>query len=253
MLIRASRQGEQPHVIRHVPRPTGGATRRDPTHGSLPHGCSTIKPSSGHARAAVHDGRSLTYVRSPGARRRGSPPARPRRPDRGHHWGARRPVHRGPGGFLGDPQSRAAYVPLDDGEPPRRVQAMAQQAGLNTVLILPGGTCRIRRIRHVDFDTTPAPAPAGFRRAVAATDCAYVMFTSGSTGEPDRWRSRTGASPAGVLQPGHPAPRPVARAARLRTLLGCSTIEIWSALLAGACLVPSTVRTLSPRRWRPGW
>jgi amino acid adenylation domain-containing protein/thioester reductase-like protein len=193
------------------------------------------------ATAAVHNGRSLTY----GEIARRSDAVAARLLDLGVRPGDTIGVLGGRSieavvAFLGILKAGAAYVPLDDGEPPRRVQAMAEQAGLNTVLILPGGTCRIRRIRHVDFDTTPASAPAGFRRAVvAAMDCAYVMFTSGSTGEPKpvaiphRGVTRLAFSEL-VTQRPQPGER-VLHAYGLSS--DASTIEIWSALLAGACLV----------------
>jgi amino acid adenylation domain-containing protein/thioester reductase-like protein len=143
--------------------------------------------------------------------------------------------------FLGILKAGAAYVPLDDTWPPRRLQAMADEAVLQTVVTLPGSVCRLRRMRtRIDL-AAPAPAaPVEVPRAVATpTDCAYVMFTSGSTGRPKpvaiphRGVVRLAASDL-VGQ----RPRPGDRVLHAYGLSSdASTIEIWAALLSGACLV----------------
>lgn len=143
--------------------------------------------------------------------------------------------------FLGILKAGAAYVPLDDSAPPRRLQAMAEEAGLHTVITLPGSICRIRRIRtRIDFEATSSSAADGYPRpAVRATDCAYVMFTSGTTGRP-----KAVAIPhRGVIRLAFSdlvtqRPRPGDRVLHAYGLSSdASTIEIWSTLLAGACLV----------------
>ncbi|GAA4533590.1 amino acid adenylation domain-containing protein [Amycolatopsis samaneae] len=194
------------------------------------------------ATAAVHAGRSLTY----GDIARRSDAVAARLLDLGVRPGDTVGVLGSRSlealvAFLGVLKAGAAYVPLDDGAPPRRLQAMAEEAGLHTVLTLPGAVCRIRRIRaRVEFAAVPDAAPAGFRRiATAATECAYVMFTSGSTGRP-----KPVAIPhRGVLRLAFSdlvTQRP-RRGERVLHAYGlssdASTIEIWSALLAGACLV----------------
>ncbi|MFJ6215495.1 amino acid adenylation domain-containing protein [Streptomyces sp. NPDC092296] len=144
--------------------------------------------------------------------------------------------------FLGILKTGAAYVPLDDASPPGRLQAMAEDAGVHTVVTLPGSVCRVRRVRtRIDLGgqapSRPAAAPPQVR--VRPTDCAYVMFTSGSTGRPKpvavphRGVIRLAASDL-VWQ----RPRPGERVLHAYGLSSdASTIEIWSSLLGGACLV----------------
>ncbi|MEV7779672.1 amino acid adenylation domain-containing protein [Kitasatospora sp. NPDC088351] len=152
--------------------------------------------------------------------------------------------------FLGILKTGAAYVPLDDASPPARLQAMAEDAGVHTVVALPGSSRRIRRVRsRIDLGGPapaartgpPAPtAPAAVPQARALpADCAYVMFTSGSTGRPKpvaiphRGVVRLAASDL-VRQ----RPRPGERVLHAYGLSSdASSIEIWPALLAGACLV----------------
>src|SRR6476646_1602549 len=48
--------------------------------------------------------------------------------------------------FLGILKAGAAYVPLDDATPPERLRAMAEDAGVQVAVTLPGSVCRIRRL-----------------------------------------------------------------------------------------------------------
>lgn len=142
--------------------------------------------------------------------------------------------------FLGILKAGAAYVPLDVETPPQRSQAMAEDAGLNTVVTLPGCVCRIRRIRtKIALGATAGPVAGFAGPAAAATDCAYVMFTSGTTGRP-----KPVAIPhRGVVRLAYSdlvtqRPRPGDRVLHGYGISSdASTIEIWSTLLAGACLV----------------
>ncbi|MGK4579078.1 amino acid adenylation domain-containing protein [Kitasatospora sp. HPMI-4] len=143
--------------------------------------------------------------------------------------------------FLGILRTGAAYVPLDDTSPPARLQAMAEDAGVHTVVTLPGSARRIRRVRtRIDLGSLPPAAPDAVPRVrVLPTDCAYVMFTSGSSGRPKpvaiphRGIVRLAASDL-VGQ----RPRPGERVLHAYGLSSdASTIEIWPALLAGACIV----------------
>ncbi|MGH3830375.1 MAG: AMP-binding protein [Pseudonocardiaceae bacterium] len=74
---------------------------------------------------------------------------------------------------------------------------------------------------------------------VAATDCAYVMFTSGSTGRPKPVAiPHRGVVRLAVSDSVTQRPRPGDRVLHAYSLSSdASTIEIWSTLLGGACLV----------------
>ncbi|MFI6348547.1 amino acid adenylation domain-containing protein [Streptomyces sp. NPDC050560] len=149
--------------------------------------------------------------------------------------------------LLGTLKAGACYVPLDDELPPARLRAMAEDADVRSVVVLPGSTCRVRGVKaRVDLpgldtdaaDNTDAPAPAAPYVPGAATDLAYVMFTSGSSGRP----KPVAVPHRGVVQlvlsePELPPPGPddvVLHGYALSS--DASTIEIWAALLGGARL-----------------
>jgi amino acid adenylation domain-containing protein len=94
--------------------------------------------------------------------------------------------------LLGVLKTGAAYVPLDPGFPKERLQYMAEDAALHTVITEQrhadlAGLPRARQLR-VDDDAalldaapaTPVPAPADAPENAPA----YVIYTSGSTGKP---------------------------------------------------------------------
>ncbi|GAA2717815.1 MULTISPECIES: amino acid adenylation domain-containing protein [Streptomyces] len=145
--------------------------------------------------------------------------------------------------LLGILKAGCAYVPLDEDLPPARLRAMAEDAGLSAAVALPGSTRRVRGLRaSVEVGSVDAPAGAHAavpRRTRSATDCAYVAFTSGTTGRPKpvaiphRGVVRLVLSDSEVPPPG-PGDG-VLHAYGLSS--DASTIEIWGALLTGACLV----------------
>lgn len=150
--------------------------------------------------------------------------------------------------LLGILKAGCAYVPLDEDLPPARLRAMAEDTGLRAAVVLPGSAGRVRGLRvRVELDAVGAgtddralPSPvADLARGTSATDCAYVVFTSGSSGRP-----KPVAIPhRGVVRLVRsdrelPPPGPgdgVLHAYGLSS--DASTIEIWGALLTGACLV----------------
>ncbi len=144
--------------------------------------------------------------------------------------------------FLGILKVGAAYLPLDDTSPPRRLQAMAEEAGVQTVVTLPGSVARVRRIRTLvelppdGLGGVGDPPP---RTAVTGQDCAYVMFTSGSTGRPKAVAvPHRGVVALCASDLVHQRPRPEDRVLHAYNLSSdASTIEIWPPLLAGACIV----------------
>lgn len=85
-------------------------------------------------------------------------------------------------------RSGAAYVPLDPEFPQPRLTYMAEHAGLHHLLVAPelmppealraGRAClQVGELLDEPLDSTPLPAVRG-------DDLAYVLFTSGSTGQP---------------------------------------------------------------------
>jgi amino acid adenylation domain-containing protein/thioester reductase-like protein len=146
--------------------------------------------------------------------------------------------------FLGVLKAGAAYVPLDDTLPPARLHALAEDAGVQAAVVLPDATCRVRRLRaRIDLPDGAGPAPESVDESPivksAPLDCAYVMFTSGSAGRP----KAVGIPHRGVVRLAFAnvagsRPGPDDRVLHAYALSSdASTIEIWSALLNGACLV----------------
>ncbi|MFC3994763.1 amino acid adenylation domain-containing protein [Nocardiopsis sediminis] len=144
--------------------------------------------------------------------------------------------------FLGILKAGAAYVPLDATSPPARLQAMAEDAGVQVAVVLPGHTCRIRRLRtRIDLAAVPL-RPTGAPRpgtGVTAGECAYTMFTSGTSGRPKPVAiPHRGVVRLAVSDPRLRPPGPGDRVLHAYGLSSdASTIEIWSGLLGGARLV----------------
>ncbi|MEU7136577.1 amino acid adenylation domain-containing protein [Streptomyces sp. NPDC046261] len=153
--------------------------------------------------------------------------------------------------LLGILKAGCAYVPLDDDLPPARLRAMAEDAGLSAAVTLPGSTRPVRGLRaSVEVASLDHPAGAvadavavsadrARSRTGSAADCAYVVFTSGTTGRPKPVAiPHRGVVRLVLSDPELPPPAPgdgVLHAYGLSS--DASTIEIWGALLTGACLV----------------
>ncbi|MBW1603972.1 thioester reductase domain-containing protein [Streptomyces sp. JJ66] len=131
---------------------------------------------------------------------------------------------------------------------------MAEDAGVDAAVVLPGGACTVRRptvrLDLADGGLVPGTGPwpgaevrstgIGVREADAdAGGCAQIVFTSGTTGRP----KPVAVTHRGIVRlvrsdPRLGAPGPgdaVLHAYELSA--DASTIEIWSALLTGARLV----------------
>ncbi|ATL67247.1 amino acid adenylation domain-containing protein [Nocardia terpenica] len=171
---------------------------------------------------------------------------------------------------LGILKAGCAYVPLDEDLPPARLRAMAEDTELRAAVALPDSAHRVRGLRiRVELDAIDGAGPpchsgalfdgtrsaagdpgqehAGITRGnsagtpcvTSATDCAYVVFTSGSSGRPKpvaiphRGVVRLVLADSELQPPDH-SDR-VLHAYGLSS--DASTIEIWGALLTGACLV----------------
>jgi D-alanine--poly(phosphoribitol) ligase subunit 1 len=78
--------------------------------------------------------------------------------------------------FLGAIKAGHPYVPIDNIMPQKRVEQIIATAGVEVVLT-PEETRAL-------VDEPNSPTPAGERRQLLPSDPYYIMFTSGSTGEP---------------------------------------------------------------------
>ncbi|HEX2268956.1 MAG TPA: amino acid adenylation domain-containing protein [Pyrinomonadaceae bacterium] len=146
--------------------------------------------------------------------------------------------------LLGVLKSGGAYVPLDPSSPQKRLKLMLDDAGVTVVLVqehlrerLPAHRARIIAVDS-DWKTVARESTESLPNECTATNLAYVMYTSGSTG-----------SPKGVSVMHRSVVRLVketnyARLAADEVFLqfaplsfDASTFEIWGSLLNGARLV----------------
>ncbi|RKE21816.1 non-ribosomal peptide synthetase [Streptomyces sp. TLI_171] len=97
-------------------------------------------------------------------------------------------------GMLGILLAGCAYLPLDPALPAARLRSMLHTAGATAVLTTPHTTPTDTGLPTAFLEPAPAPAPATLHHLPPAqpfspaspspADPAYVLFTSGSTGEP---------------------------------------------------------------------
>lgn len=142
--------------------------------------------------------------------------------------------------LLGILKAGCAYVPLDEDLPPARLRAMAEDAGLRAAVTLPGSERPVRGLRvSIGLNGTEDGSAAPPRITGSTTDCAYVAFTSGTTGRPKPVAIPHRGVVRLVLSDRElPPPGPGDRILHAYGLSSdASTIEIWGALLTGACLV----------------
>ena len=155
-------------------------------------------------------------------------------------------------GLLGILKAGGAYVPLDPAYPSERLKFLIDNAETRIVLTKTplSGCLRERGTRLVFLDRTEhwetgkaVPAPA----RVTLDDLAYLMYTSGSSGEPKAVEIRHRGIVRLLFGVDY------ARFGESEVFLhmsplsfDASTLEIWGALLHGARLVlfPSTVPTI---------
>ncbi len=146
-----------------------------------------------------------------------------------------------------------AYVPLDPRDPPERLAWMLRDSGARVLLaqeslrdLLPGAGVEVIYFRTDDVGSwgpaSPPPVPSDPR------GLAYVMYTSGSTGEP----KGVGVTHAGIVRlvcaTDYTDVSPDDRVAQVSNpSFDGATWEVWGALLHGARLVGiSRETTLDP-------
>lgn len=89
--------------------------------------------------------------------------------------------------LLGVLKAGGCYVPLDPGLPPERIAYIVRDAGLRTVVAGPGSRDRLPPdLPGVVDASAPTDGSRSGRRSVPvpAASAAYLLYTSGSTGEP---------------------------------------------------------------------
>ncbi|MGW7556729.1 non-ribosomal peptide synthetase [Streptomyces rimosus] len=142
------------------------------------------------------------------------------------------------------------YVPLDPDYPPPRIATMLETAGA----VLTVGSKDLTEAAGIPGDRALLP-PAGSEQAGDATPfaeydpdaVAYVMFTSGSTGQP----KGVAVTHRGIAGLAH-RPEYVTITPRDRVLFhspvtfDASAFEVWGALANGAAVAVSTADRLSP-------
>jgi amino acid adenylation domain-containing protein len=85
---------------------------------------------------------------------------------------------------LGILAAGAAYLPLDPAHPPARIAAALSDGGVAVVLTDPSGSASLPAgVEALWVEEALAAPPVGVAES-AADDLAYVVYTSGSTGEP---------------------------------------------------------------------
>lgn len=152
-------------------------------------------------------------------------------------------------GLLGILKAGSAYVPLDPDSPPARLAFMLQDTGIKLLVterqwlgVLPTGAaqaiCLDSDLDAINKESCDDPASAA-----TADSLAYIMYTSGTTGQP----RGTAIPQRGVIR--------LVKATNYVTLTGddallqsaplsfdASTFEIWGSLLNGAKLVQQPER-----------
>ncbi|HEU4884734.1 MAG TPA: amino acid adenylation domain-containing protein, partial [Longimicrobium sp.] len=153
---------------------------------------------------------------------------------------------------LGILKAGAAYVPIDPSFPAERIAFMVADSGARLVLGRAGDALpELAGVERVDVDVLPEGASHDPRVPLHSGAPAYVMYTSGSTGEPKGVVVPHRAVGRLVINNGYAdfgADDRVAFAAN--PAFDASTMEVWAPLLNGGRIVviPQDV-LLEPRRF----
>lgn len=152
--------------------------------------------------------------------------------------------------FLGILKCGAAYLPLDDANPPQRNAQFMRAARANVIVgsePLDAAYDRSRTLLLTSELLADGGAVESFESR--GDDRAYVMYTSGSTGTPKGVVVPHRAVVRLVLDTNYISIEPRDRILQLAPpSFDASTFEIWGALLNGATLVPYSGKTVDPNQ-----
>lgn len=156
-----------------------------------------------------------------------------------------------------------AYLPLDPANPPERSAFLLGDAGAAVVLTesayLPALPADDPRVVCLDGDSAPEQSAAAQADGQPGTETgagnlAYVMYTSGSTGQPKGTLIPHQAIARLVCDPGYVQITPDDRVAFASNVaFDAATFEIWGPLLNGASLVVADQETLLAPRALADW
>ena len=140
--------------------------------------------------------------------------------------------------ILGVLKCGAAFVPLDRRHPHERLRFMARQSGCRLVIV-PASDAADYSVPYVSIADLFEPCSVHARKVqTTALDLAYVMYTSGSTGEPKAIAVPHRAVVRLVSNTNYVDFKPGMRIAQASSVaFDASTLEIWGALLNGGTLV----------------
>ena len=137
----------------------------------------------------------------------------------------------------------AAYVPLDTEAPAARLEALVRDNAIAVTIsrrdllaLAPGLQCRLLLLDE-EADSIAAQPHSNPPAVVDGESLAYVMFTSGSTGQPKGVMIRQQSVARLVLDTNYIRIAPEDCIGQvLRFSFDAATFDIWAALLNGACL-----------------
>jgi amino acid adenylation domain-containing protein/thioester reductase-like protein len=151
-----------------------------------------------------------------------------------------------PAGMLAIMKAGGAYVPLDGDDPMPRLHVLVNELGIRRIITMPGydeGLAGIPALPAEGCRRGPDPGRPAPR--LGGGDRAYVLFTSGSTGEPNAVAVPHRAVARLVINTNYVRFGPGDRVANTgHPSFDASIFEIWGALLNGARLVIVNTQTL---------